>query len=160
MFTSNWRPNSVDGGDGFFLPSAFEFGQRNSLGCFRLIVTAVLLHIHHYLSGHARLQSPANTDTQHCDWAHTMHFENYVTFSLHEVLLMKLQELIVRPRKLLEPFLVDQVCFATVALIFILFRPSDVQGCLRHSYSLSLHVPVNVQGLRAVLCLMTHNTDV
>lgn len=59
---------------------------------------------------------------------------------------------------LLESFLVDEVCFATVALILIFFRPGDVEGRLRHSYSLSLHVPVSVQGLWAVLCLMKHTT--
>lgn len=48
---------------------------------------------------------------------------------------------------LLESFLVDQVCFATVALFLIFLGPSDVERCLCHSYDLRLHVPVNVQGL-------------
>lgn len=65
-----------------------------------------------------------------------------------------------RLRTLLESFLVDQVCFATVALILIFFRPSDVEGCLCHSNSLCLHIPENVQGLRAVFCLKTRNTHV
>lgn len=73
---------------------------------------------------------------------------------------MKLQELIMRLSKFLESLLVDQVCFARVALIFILLRPSDVQGCLCHSYSLSLHISVNVQGLCAGLCLLTQNAYV
>lgn len=67
---------------------------------------------------------------------------------------MKLQELIMRLSTLLEPLLIDLVCFAIVALILILLRPRNVEGCLCHSYSLCLHVPVNVQGLRAVLCLL------
>lgn len=58
----------------------------------------------------------------------------------------------------LESFLVDQVCFARVALVLIFLRPSDVEGCLCHPYVLCLHVPVNVQGLGAVVCLKTHNT--
>lgn len=55
-----------------------------------------------------------------------------------------------------ESFLVDLVSFAAVTLVLISLRPSNVEGCLRHSYSLSLHVPVNFQGLGAVLCLNTH----
>lgn len=59
---------------------------------------------------------------------------------------------------LLESLLIDLVCFATVALILILFRPSNVERCPCHAYSLRLHVPINVQRLWAVLCLMTNNT--
>lgn len=77
---------------------------------------------------------------------------------MHLCLLVKLQELIVRLSTLLESLLIDLVCFATVALILILFRPSNVERCPCQSDSLRLHVPINVQGLRAVLCLMTHNT--
>lgn len=69
---------------------------------------------------------------------------------------MKLQELIMRLGTLLESVLVDQVCFATVALILVFLRPSNVEGCLCHSYPLCLHVSVNFQGLWAVFCLNTH----
>lgn len=79
---------------------------------------------------------------------------------MHLCLPVKLQELIVRLSTLLESLLIDLVCFATVALILILFRPSNVERCPCHSYSLRLHVPINVQGLRAVLRLMKHNTHI
>lgn len=55
-----------------------------------------------------------------------------------------------------ESFLVDQVSLATVALILIFLRPSNVEGCLFDSYSLRLHISVDVQGLRAIFCLKTH----
>ena len=71
---------------------------------------------------------------------------------------MKLLEFIIRLSMLLESFLVDEVCFATVALVLVFLGPGDVEGRLCDPYSLSLHVPVNVQGLRAVLCLIKQNT--
>lgn len=156
VLTSNCMPSSVDWGNSLFLPSMFEVGKRNSLGLFRLIVAIILLHIHHHLSGHSCLQSPTNNDTENCDHADILHFQTISDTSLTESILVKLLELIMRFGTLLESFLVDQVCFATVALILIFLRPSDVEGCLCHSDSLCLHVPVNVQGLGAVLCLMTH----
>lgn len=88
------------------------------------------------------------------------HFRKISLTSLDESVLMKLLELIMRLGTLLESLLVDQVCFPGVALILMFLRPRDVEGCLCQSYSLCLHVPKKVQGLRAVLCLMTHNTHV
>ena len=137
----------------------FEVGQTDSLWLLGLIITVVVLHIHHHLSGHTCLQSPTNNNTENSDYANILHFQTITQTLLDESVLVKLQELIVWLSKLLESLLVDQVCFATVALVLIFLRPSNVKGCLCHSYSLRLHVPVNVQRLRAVLCLMTHMYD-
>lgn len=156
VLTSDCRPYSIDRGDGLFLPSWFEFSERNSLGLCMLFVTIVLLHIHHYLSGHTCLQSPTNNRTFRL-W---QYFQTLSQTWLDKPLLVKLLELIMRLCPLLETFLVDQVCFAIVAMILIFFRPSDVERCLFQSYSLCLNVPVNVQGFRTVPCLMTHKTNV
>lgn len=71
-----------------------------------------------------------------------------------ECILVKLQELViglgVPPQSLLE----DQVSFATVALVLVLLRPGDVERRLCHSYPLCSHVPVDFQGLGAILGLM------
>lgn len=73
-------------------------------------------------------------------------------------ILVKLEQLIVRLGTIRESVLKDAVCFQIVPLIFIVFGPRDVETRSCHSYSLRLHVAVNLQGLRASLCLRTHDT--
>lgn len=86
-------------------------------------------------------------------------YANIALIWMHNSVLVKLKQLFMWLCTLLESFLIDLVCFTAVALILVFLSPGYVEGCLSHSYSLDLHVPVNFQGFCTVFGLKTQHTN-